>query len=105
MEKVFIVLGYIVGSFVLAQWLGYVAGLYQARREATFRKRAVKLFTQNGQGEEFLIVTGDGELVAEAYQIIVATSARAQRMAEQTPKNEGIALDDRPTEEQDTDRS
>ncbi|MBI5117606.1 hypothetical protein HZA56_14105 [Candidatus Poribacteria bacterium] len=105
LRDILIIAAYIVGSFILAAWLGYLMGVYQSSREATFRRRAIKLFNKNGQGEEFLIVTGDSELVAEAYQIVVATSARAAEMSAAANNNEGIALDDRTEEKQDTDRS
>jgi len=106
LKDILIVLAYIGGTFLLAAWLGWLTGFYQATREATFRRRALKLFGSGGKTEEFFIASGDSELVEEIYRVVVATTARVeeQQAAQSETNREGIAIDDRQAE-QDTNRS
>lgn len=101
------VIVYAVLTIALAAFLGWIAGIYQASREASFRRRALKLFGSGGKTEEFFIASGDSELVEEIYRVVIATTARVEeRQAAQSETNidEGIAIDDKPTE-QNTNRS
>ena len=94
-----------IGAVIAAMFFGFLAGVYQAHREVQFRRRALRLLTQNGQGEEFIILSGDSEIVQQVYQVAIATTRRVQEERERATNNEGIAIDDRSKEEQNTDRS
>lgn len=105
MKIVLIIIACSIGAVVAAMFFGRLAGIYQAHREASFRRRAIKLMGVKGQAEEFLLISGDATLVSELYQVVVATTARARDIQAAKANNEGVALDDRQSEEeQDTDR-
>lgn len=77
----------------LAMWFGRLAGIYQASRESSFRRRALKLYGKNGQLEEFLIVSGDATIVEQLYEVVVATTKRAEEIAfEKAAENEPIGI-------------
>lgn len=100
-----IVIGLVAGiaSYPVAKWLGAVAGVYEAGREETFRRRAIKILSRNGRAQKFLIISGDPQLVDELYEVTIATTARAQKILEDQHQanKEGIAVNDKP-KEQDT---
>lgn len=100
----YLLIGIVVGlvAFLAAMWFGWLAGIYQAAREASFRRRAIKLMSRKGQAEEFLIVSGEATLVSELYQVVIATTARARDIQAAKANNEGVAIDDR-QDEQNTD--
>lgn len=90
---------------LVAAMLGWLLGIMQASREASFRRRALKLYRRDGQIEEFLILSGEPALVQHLFQIVVATSIKASEIAVETAKrNEGIKINDdnEENDEQDT---
>lgn len=92
-------------SLLAAAWLGWISGVYEGSKEASFQKRALTLLAANGQAQEFLILSGEEALVRELYRVVVATTTRVEEMQAAKPTtnaNEGIALNDT---EQDTNRS
>jgi hypothetical protein len=91
-------------SVVAAVFFGWIAGLFQATKESTFRLRALQLFGTRGKTDEFLIVSGDPELVKEVYRVVVATTARVEDARDRAANNTdgGIGIDET---EQNTDRS
>lgn len=92
-------------AVMIAAGAGILSAVYAANKESSYRKRAIKLFGRNGEAEEFIILSGTPDAVGEVYQLVVATSRRAEEISiERQMESRGIPINDTKAK-QDTDGS
>ncbi len=93
MQTTLLIACYATATVFGALLLGYVAGLYKAAKDLSYRWSMLRGTTKDGRSQEFLLLYGDEPVVNELYQVVVATTARVQEKMKQ--KTEGVVLDDR----------
>lgn len=95
--------GYIVAQVLTAILIGLIAAVIVA----TYKFFVPKFVHRWGKlrGKSYIILSGDPETVQQMYQICInvgerVTRQQAQAKADQTPKNEGIDLNEETVSQQ-----